>query len=88
MFASSLILTAISGISILYFFHQNHNRKVERFYYRENKLLYALLMFVYFLLIVALVMNGRFVVTEVLMLTLAGFKPFKKYINVIRKHAN
>lgn len=67
-----MLIFAISGIILLYYLYHNKNRKIERFYFKHNLLLFALLQFVQFLLIVSVVMNARFIINILL-------KTFTKY---------
>ena len=77
MIHSCLILVAVSGISLGYFLYLNKNRKIERYYYRENKLLFALLTFINFVLAITLVMNSRHMFSDFVKLFFMQFQFFK-----------
>jgi len=62
MHAASYFLAAMAGIMLLYFFYKNTNRKIERYYFKENRLIHALLVLVNFLLAVVFVMHTRQIV--------------------------
>jgi hypothetical protein len=77
MIHSCLILVAVSGLSLGYFLYLNKNRKIERYYYRENKLLFALLTFINFILAITLVMNSRHLFSEFTKMFFMNFQFFK-----------
>lgn len=85
MLLESVILFMISGASFLYFFHQNKNRRIERFYFKENKLLYASLMFVNFILLVTMALNSRVIMGELFLLVVGNWKPYKQLMKLIKK---
>lgn len=77
MIHTCIIVIAISGLSLMYFFYNNKNHKIERYYYHENRLMFALLMFINFVLAVSLVMNSRHLITEVSKMFLMNFQIIK-----------
>lgn len=83
MILSCVIIFVFSGLVLLWFNYINKNRKIERWYYRNNLLLFALLEFCLFLLVVSVVMNGRFIFDVT-----AGFfakNVFKRLLSMIKK---
>jgi hypothetical protein len=78
MMLGCFIITAMSGLILLYFLQQNKSRRIERYYFKHNKLLFALLTFVNFLLIVSVVMNGRFIIGELFTIVFSQFAIFRK----------
>lgn len=62
MWKAPIIIFTISAISLLYYAYKNDNRRIERFYYKHNLLLFALLAFVQFLLIAGLFLNVRYMI--------------------------
>lgn len=79
MLKGPIIIFVISAISLLYYAYKNDNRRIERFYYKNHLLLFALLAFVQFLLLAGLVLNVRFMFT---LLSQVVFKHIKnKYFS-------
>lgn len=74
MMHTCIILTTVSGLALAYFFYHNKNRQMERHYYKNNKLAYALLMFTCFLLAAAFVLNSRHLSSEFLKMFMMNFK--------------
>lgn len=60
MFYSSLFITVICATTLLVFNHYNHYKNIERWYFRHHRWLYILLEIAYYLLIISLVFNGRY----------------------------
>lgn len=58
----NLIIILLCAIGLVYFFYKNENRKIERYYFKHNKYLYALLAFINFILIIAIIANSRNIV--------------------------
>lgn len=77
MIHTCIFVAAVSGLALAYFFYYNKNRRVERFYYKHNKLLYALLMFACFLLAAGFVLNSRHLSSEFLKMFMMNFKVFR-----------
>ena len=69
------IIAILSALCVLYFFYQNKGRKIERYYFKHNKYLFALLTFVNFLLMISAVMNGKYIASLIFEIL---FKKFKK----------
>lgn len=62
MLKAPFIIFTISAISLLYYAIKNDNRRIERYYYKNHLLLFALLAFVQFLLLAGLVLNARYMI--------------------------
>ncbi len=59
------ILTAFCcGMVLLFFYFKNENKNVERFLFKKNKKLYYALTVSYFILMVSLVYNIKFVINH------------------------
>ena len=84
MMLGCFIITAMSGLILLYFLQQNKSRRIERYYFKHNKLLFALLTFVNFLLIVSVVMNGRFIIGEIFTIVFSHFAIFRKIMKKMK----
>jgi hypothetical protein len=57
-----VIVACCSGAILLYFFYHNKGRKIERYFLKNNKRLFLVLQLSYFILILSLVFNIRFVI--------------------------
>jgi hypothetical protein len=55
-------IAIFSFIPLFYYYHHNKNRQIERYYFKEHKLLFALLTFINFLLIISIVLNLKFII--------------------------
>lgn len=55
-------IAILSFIPLFYYYHHNKNRQIERYFFKEQKLLFALLTFVNFLLIISIVLNLKFII--------------------------
>jgi uncharacterized membrane protein HdeD (DUF308 family) len=64
----ALVLAAISGVCLIVFYFQNKYKRIERWYYYQNKYLYILLELCYYLLFISFVFNARFMVYEIIKL--------------------
>lgn len=60
----SIFIIIVSIIALLYFYFHNENRRIERYYFYNNKYLFALLAFANFILIISAVMNFKFIFYE------------------------
>lgn len=56
-----ILIMVFSGSILLYFYYHNQNRCIERYLLRNDKQYYLALQFAYFILIISLVFNMRFV---------------------------
>ena len=54
----------ISGLSLLYFYYHNSNRRIERHFFKTNKVCFGILEFVIFVLVVSTVLNIKYIITE------------------------
>lgn len=62
----ALVLAAVSGVCLLIFYFQNKYKRIERWYYYQNKYLYILLELCYYLLFISFVFNARYMVYEII----------------------
>jgi hypothetical protein len=62
MLYSSLFITVVCATTLLVFNHYNQYKNIERWYFRRHRWLYILLEIAYYLLVISLVFNGRFLV--------------------------
>lgn len=62
MYYHNVFIVVFSLITILVFHHHNKYKNMERWFYRNNKHYYIALQISYYLLVISLVMNGRFLV--------------------------
>ena len=58
-----IIISAI--LPLLYYYYHNVDRKIERYFFRNHKHLFALLIFANFILIISFVLNCKFVLSEI-----------------------
>jgi hypothetical protein len=56
-----IIIVILSGISLLYYFYYNENRKIERYFYQNNKVLFTVLEVTSFIILTSLIYNIRFI---------------------------
>lgn len=56
-----ILIVILSGISLLYYFYYNENRKLERFFYKNNKVLFTVLEVTCFIILTSLIYNIRFI---------------------------
>ena len=63
-----ILVAAFGGICLLYFYHLNKNRKIERYYFRENKYIFGILQFALAILTISTVMNSRHIASEAMKL--------------------
>jgi hypothetical protein len=59
-----LFVAACSGATLLYFYYHNKNRRIERYLLKNDRKLFLLLQFAYFILVISLVFNARYVVYQ------------------------
>lgn len=57
-----ILIIIISGTAILYYYIQNRNKRIERFFIRNDKTLYGLLQLSYFILSLGVIFNIRYIV--------------------------
>ena len=58
----SLLIAAIAGMTLLFYYFANENRNIERYYFHNHKMCYYSLQFAYLILMLSLVYNIRFVI--------------------------
>jgi hypothetical protein len=61
IFCLSIAISA--GIIILFYYFHNHERRIERYLLKHKKGLFVLLEIVYFILIVSVVFNTRYILS-------------------------
>lgn len=84
----SLFISIVSGITLLVFYHANHYKRMERYFYHTNKYLYITIEVTYYILFISFVYNTRFIAFEFFMyviLLLLKINKNLKYINKIWK---
>lgn len=59
----SLFAAISAGTVLLYFYFHNKDRRIERYYIRNHKNIYVALQAAYFVLIMSVVLNFRFVMS-------------------------
>lgn len=59
----SFFVAISSGLILLYFYYHNKNRKIERYLLKHKKCLFTLLQVCYFILVVSVVFNTRYIIT-------------------------
>lgn len=65
MLQAPIIIFTISAVTLLYYAYKNQNRRIERHYYNNNLLIFALLAFTQFLLLAGLFLNARYMINIV-----------------------
>lgn len=79
MLQAPVIIFTISAIALLYYAYKNKNRRIERYYYKNHLLLFALLAFSQFLLLAGLFLNARYMINILGEIFFSHIK--KKYFN-------
>jgi hypothetical protein len=51
----------LAFVVLLYFNYKNDYKRIERYYFNQNKRLYYLLRAVHFILIASIILNARFI---------------------------
>jgi hypothetical protein len=59
----SFYIIICAGLILLYFYHHNKNRKIERYLLKHKKNLFTLLQISYFILIISVVFNTRYIIS-------------------------
>jgi hypothetical protein len=60
------LITVCAGITLLIFYFKNKDRRIERYFHKNNKELFLLLQLSYFILIVSFAYNSRFLMSKIL----------------------
>jgi hypothetical protein len=78
----SFAIAGTAGIILLYYFYHNNDKKIERYFLRHKKGLFVLLQITYFILIITVIFNTRYVIS-IWMTDLSNsmIKYIKKYNN-------
>ncbi len=56
------IIACLTGIILLYYYYQNRGRRIERYFMRNKKELFIILQGAYFILMISMVFNIRFII--------------------------
>lgn len=59
---SCTVIVVICSITLVVHYHVNHYKRMDRFYYENNKWLYILSQLCYYIVFVAFVLNARYLV--------------------------
>jgi Trk-type K+ transport system membrane component len=59
----SFLIASSSGLILLYYYYHNKNRRIERYLLKHKKCLFTLLQLAYFILIVSVVFNIRYIIS-------------------------
>ena len=54
----------IGGVMLLYFMYKNDYQRIERYYFKKDRKLYYVLRACHFILLMAIVLNIRFIIYE------------------------
>lgn len=63
---SSIFIIILTSASLLIFSHYNKYKRIERYFYNNNKNLYIVIKICYNVLFISMVFNIRFVVYEII----------------------
>ncbi len=56
------IIACLTGLVLLYYYFQNRGRRIERYFMRHKKEYFFILQGAYFILMISLVFNIRFII--------------------------
>ena len=55
------ILVLVAAIPVAFYYFSNHNRVVEKYYYKNNYPIFILLQISFFILMISIILNIRYI---------------------------
>jgi hypothetical protein len=74
---SSLVIVIVSSITLLVYHHVNKFKRMDRFYYENNKWLYIVTQLCYWIVFVSFILNARFIayiIIEFIVFRYSGYR--------------